>query len=92
MASLSKRSVPSVSPLDLTPQDRRATPSGAVAEHVELCAVESLSNFAGPLMQERENNLARTAERSISRTARIQLAAEQALHPTRGPRAGGLTH
>jgi uncharacterized protein YbjT (DUF2867 family) len=36
-------------------------------------------------MQERETNLARTAERSISRTARIQLAAEQALHPTAGP-------
>lgn len=49
---------PVASPLDLTPQDRRAIRAQAAAEHVELCAVESLSNFASPLMEERENNLA----------------------------------
>lgn len=49
---------PVASPLDLTPQDRRAIRARAAAERVELCAVESLSNFASPLMEERENNLA----------------------------------
>jgi sugar phosphate isomerase/epimerase len=49
---------PVASPLDLTPQDRRAIRAGAAAERVELCAVESMSNFASPLMEERENNLA----------------------------------
>jgi sugar phosphate isomerase/epimerase len=51
---------PVASPLDLTPQDRRAIRARADAERVELCAVESLSNFASPLMEERENNLAMT--------------------------------
>jgi sugar phosphate isomerase/epimerase len=49
---------PVASPLDLTPQDRRAIKAAAVSEGIELCAVESLSNFASPLMEERENNLA----------------------------------
>jgi sugar phosphate isomerase/epimerase len=49
---------PVASPLDLRPQDRRAIRAQASAEHVELCAVESLSNFASPLMEDRENNQA----------------------------------
>ena len=49
---------PVASPLDLTAQDRRAIRSAADAEHIEICATESLSNFASPLMEERENNLA----------------------------------
>jgi sugar phosphate isomerase/epimerase len=49
---------PVASPLDLTPQDRRAIRAAAAAEGVELCAVESMSNFASALMEERENNLA----------------------------------
>jgi sugar phosphate isomerase/epimerase len=49
---------PVASPLDLTAQDRHAIKAAAAAEGVELCAIESLSNFASPLMEERENNLA----------------------------------
>ena len=49
---------PVASPLDLTPQERRAIKAAAAAEGIELCAVESLSNFASALMEERENNLA----------------------------------
>jgi sugar phosphate isomerase/epimerase len=49
---------PVASPLDLTPDDRRAIRSAAAAEHVELCAIESMSNFGSALMEERENNLA----------------------------------
>jgi len=49
---------PVASPLDLTRQDRQAIKAAAAAEGVELCAIESMSNFASPLMEERENNLA----------------------------------
>lgn len=49
---------PVASPLDLTSRDRQAIKSAAAAEGVEICAIESLSNFASPLMEERENNLA----------------------------------
>ena len=49
---------PVASPLDLTVQDRRAIKAAAAAEGVEICAVESLSNYASRLMEERENNLA----------------------------------
>jgi len=49
---------PVASPLDLTAEDRRAIRSAAAAEGVEICAIESLSNFASRLMEERENNLA----------------------------------
>jgi sugar phosphate isomerase/epimerase len=49
---------PVASPLDLTKQDRREIREAAANEGIELCAVESLSNFASPLMEERENNLA----------------------------------
>jgi sugar phosphate isomerase/epimerase len=49
---------PVASPLDLTARDRKEIRSAANGEGIELCAVESLSNFASPFMEERENNLA----------------------------------
>ena len=49
---------PVASPLDLTRQDRQAIKSAAAAEGIGICAIESMSNFASPLMEERENNLA----------------------------------
>jgi sugar phosphate isomerase/epimerase len=49
---------PVASPLDLTREDRREIRAAAAAEGVALCAVESMSNFASALMEERENNLA----------------------------------
>jgi sugar phosphate isomerase/epimerase len=49
---------PVASPLDLSAADRRAIKAAAAAEGIEICAVESLSNFASRLMEERENNLA----------------------------------
>ena len=49
---------PVASPLDLTPADRREIRNAADGEGIELCAIESLSNFASPIMEERENNLA----------------------------------
>jgi sugar phosphate isomerase/epimerase len=49
---------PVASPLDLTAADRRAVRAAADSEGVELCALESLSNFASPIMEERENNIA----------------------------------
>ena len=49
---------PVASPLDLTPADRREIRAAADGEGIELCAIESLSSFASPIMEERENNLA----------------------------------
>ena len=49
---------PVASPLDLTPGDRQEIRAAAAAEGITLCAVESMSNFAGAVMEERENNLA----------------------------------
>jgi sugar phosphate isomerase/epimerase len=49
---------PVASPLDLNRLDRQAIRAVADAEGIELCAIESLSNFASPIMEERENNLA----------------------------------
>ena len=49
---------PVASPLDLTAADRKEIRSVAASEGIALCAIESLSNFASPLMEERENNLA----------------------------------
>jgi sugar phosphate isomerase/epimerase len=49
---------PVASPLDLSAADRRNIRAAADGEGVALCAIESLSNFASPLMEERENNLA----------------------------------
>lgn len=49
---------PIASPLDLSKADRARIKSVAANEGIELVAVESLSNFCGSLMEERENNLA----------------------------------
>jgi sugar phosphate isomerase/epimerase len=49
---------PVASPLDLTSADRKAIRAAAASEGITLCALESLSNFASPIMEERENNLA----------------------------------
>ena len=44
-------------PLDLSTADRARIKSLAADQGIALCAVESLSNFTGRLMEERENNL-----------------------------------
>jgi sugar phosphate isomerase/epimerase len=44
-------------PLDLSKADRSRIRSLAGDQGIVLCAVESLSNFTGRLMEERENNL-----------------------------------
>jgi sugar phosphate isomerase/epimerase len=49
---------PVASPLDLTAADRARIKSVAASEGIELCAVESMSNFCSRLSEERENNLA----------------------------------
>lgn len=49
---------PVASPLDLTKADRNRIKQIAANEGITLCAVESMSNFAGRYMEERENNLA----------------------------------
>ena len=49
---------PVASPLDLTKADRNQIKAIAADNGISLCAVESLSNFAGKHMEERENNLA----------------------------------
>src|SRR5262245_28350628 len=45
-------------PLDLTRADRARIKAVAADEGIALAAVESMSNFAGRYMEERENNLA----------------------------------
>ncbi|HXW07367.1 MAG TPA: sugar phosphate isomerase/epimerase family protein [Vicinamibacterales bacterium] len=49
---------PVASPLDLTKRDRQAIRAAAQAEGIAICAIESMSNFASAIMEERENNLA----------------------------------
>src|SRR6188768_181885 len=49
---------PVASPLDLTKADRNRIKNIAADEAVPLCAIESMSNFAGRHMEERENNIA----------------------------------
>lgn len=49
---------PVASPLDLSKADRERIKTVAADEGIELVAIESLSNFCGNLMEERENNLA----------------------------------
>ena len=49
---------PVASPLDLDAADRARIRAVAADEGIELCAVESMSNFTGRLMEDRENNLA----------------------------------
>src|SRR5688572_20764096 len=53
---------PVASPLDLSKRDRDEIRAAADAEGIALCAVESMSNFASPIMEERENNLAMMRE------------------------------
>jgi sugar phosphate isomerase/epimerase len=53
---------PVASPLDLTRRDREEIRGAADGEGIALCAVESMSNFASPIMEERENNLAMIRE------------------------------
>ncbi len=53
---------PVASPVDLSEADRRSIKSTAEGEGIELCAVESMSNFASRKMEERENNLAMMRE------------------------------
>jgi sugar phosphate isomerase/epimerase len=49
---------PVASPLDLTKTDRDKIKRISEDEGIPLCAIESMSNFAGKHMEERENNLA----------------------------------
>src|SRR5262249_43069432 len=49
---------PVASPIDLSKADRTRIRSVAADQAVALCAIESLSNFTGRLMEDRENNLA----------------------------------
>src|SRR5690349_21609798 len=49
---------PVASPLDLSKADRSRIKTIAADEGIPLCALESMSNFAGRHMEERENNLA----------------------------------
>lgn len=49
---------PVASPIDLSKKDRARIRSVADNEGIALCAVESMSNFTGHYMEDRENNLA----------------------------------
>ena len=49
---------PVASPLDLGKPDRARIKALAADRGIDLCAIESVSNFTGRLMEERENNLA----------------------------------
>ncbi len=49
---------PVASPLDLSKKDRIRIQNLAADEGIAICAIESMSNFAGRYMEERENNLA----------------------------------
>jgi len=49
---------PVASPIDLSKADRTRIKAVASDQGIELVAIESLSNFCGNLMEERENNLA----------------------------------
>lgn len=49
---------PVASPIDLSRADRTRIKQVAADEGIELCAIESMSNFSGQYMEDRENNLA----------------------------------
>jgi sugar phosphate isomerase/epimerase len=49
---------PVASPIDLTKKDRARIRSVAADQGIDLCAVESMSDFTGRHMEDRENNLA----------------------------------
>lgn len=53
---------PIASPLDLSKSDRSQIRTVAEEEGIEICAIESMSNFASPVMEVRENNLAMMRE------------------------------
>lgn len=53
---------PVASPIDLSQEDRRRIREVADGEGIELCAIESMSNFASREMEQRENNLAMMRE------------------------------
>lgn len=49
---------PVASPLDLSKADRARIRKAAADQGIPICAIESLSNFTGRFMEDRENNLA----------------------------------
>lgn len=49
---------PVASPLDLRKADRERIKQISADQNISLCAIESMSNFAGRFMEDRENNLA----------------------------------
>lgn len=49
---------PIASPIDIPKKEREKIKSVAANEGIELCALESMSNFCGRHMEDRENNLA----------------------------------
>jgi sugar phosphate isomerase/epimerase len=49
---------PIASPLDLSREDRQRLKSVSSGEGIPICAIESLSDFSGRQMEDRENNLA----------------------------------
>ena len=49
---------PIASPIDVSKKERERVKSVAANEGIELCALESMSNFCGRHMEDRENNLA----------------------------------
>lgn len=49
---------PTAFPLDFDQQDRDRLRETAAEAGIDICAVESMSNFASPYQEERENNLA----------------------------------
>ena len=49
---------PVASPLDLNKSQRARIKQTAADQNIPICAIESLSNFTGRCMEERENNLA----------------------------------
>src|ERR1044071_9221553 len=49
---------PIASPIDISKKEREKIKSVAANEGIELCALESMSNFCGRHMEDRENNLA----------------------------------
>lgn len=49
---------PIASPIDITKKERERARAVAASEGIELCALESMSNFCSRHMEDRENNLA----------------------------------
>ncbi len=49
---------PVASPVDFEKEEIREVKNYADSQNIEICAIESMSNFASPVMEKRENNLA----------------------------------